>query len=124
MDVRERWFGFWRVDAGNDSHLPLLSTWTAPEWQPEDRDALLSYVENAPLVVASSDLKSPCLVCGAFQSSSDFRSDGDWLWPADLVHYISQHRVRLPESMILHIRQKAYTPPRKVNAAIEELPWP
>lgn len=124
MDVREKWFGFWQVDAENDAHLPLLETWIAPAWQPEDREELLSYIENAPLVVASSNLKSPCLICGALQNSSDFRSDGDWLWPADLAHYISQHRVRIPDSMIQHIRQKAHMPPSDVNAGIDNLPWP
>lgn len=124
MDFGGKWFGFWQVDAGNDAHLPPLEAWIAPAWQPEDREGLLSYIENASLVVASSDLKSPCLICGAPQNSSDFRSDGDWLWPTDLAHYVSQHQIRIPDSMIQHIRQKAYIPPSHVNAAIDKLPWP
>lgn len=124
MRADDRWFGFWRVDANNDTRLPTLSSWIDPTWGPGDKEKLLSYINNSPVVIASSAVRSPCIICGMALSSSDFQSDGTWLWPADLRHYMSTHHVRIPDSLANHIRQRGYDPPKEVETELDNLPWP
>jgi len=124
MNADKKWFGFWRVNPSSDAYLPELSAWIDPTWNPNDKDKILAYLENSPMVVASTSVRTPCLICDEALNSSNFQSDGVWLWPEDLKHYIHMHHVKIPSSFENHIRQNEYAPPKGVKATIDELPWP
>ncbi len=119
-----KWFGFWRDGHGKDDHLPLLKLWIEPNWQPSDRADLVRYIEQSPVVVAASNVQSPCPICGRLLSSSSFQSDGVWLWPQDLIHYLAEHWIRIPDEFADRIRANGYTPPESVAVEIDQLPWP
>ena len=55
---------------------------------------------------------SPCRFCGAANGSAE-RTDGAYLWPEGLAHYLRDHGVRPPVSVIRHIisRQASMQPP-------------
>jgi len=44
---------------------------------------------------------SPCRLCGIKNGSLEF-TDGTYLWPEGLVHYIREHAVRMPEAVVAH----------------------
>ena len=37
------------------------------------------------------------------------------MWPADLVHYMEPHQVRLPEAFEAHIVNQGFKPPARVD---------
>lgn len=94
-----------------------------PSWDPQDRRELTNYILSAPLVVATSG-QSACRLCEAMLSASAFQSDGVWLWPQDLGHYLTSHGVRLTEALVTHIRAKAYRAPVSLDVSLDDLPWP
>ncbi len=75
--------------------------------------------------VASLDgSESTCLLCGTTELTNGFRSDGVWLWPDDLGHYVEHHNIVLPDRFLEHIRALKYQAPSGVAVPIELLPWP
>ena len=120
----EKWFGFWRAAGDEDRNLPLLSEWVDTTWNPPDKTELARYVAKAPIILASGTTKAPCPMCSTMLSTSDYQSDGDWLWPVDLSHYVSEHGVRIPDELVLHIRGRGHEPPKRVDMDISQYPWP
>jgi hypothetical protein len=66
-----------------------------------------------------------CRFCGAENGSSE-RSDGVYLWPEGLAHYIRRHNVRLPAAVIEHIlcalRSPDHDALRRVEADVRGSP--
>lgn len=58
------------------------------------------YVESGTVARAYRGL-SPCRFCGEHNGSKEC-TDGAYLWPEGLAHYIEAHEVRLPESFVRH----------------------
>jgi hypothetical protein len=79
--------------------------YAAPDDQPPVRDAL---TEEAARLIAAY-LRSGHLVAVSPMRSRDifdektkleslkYLTDGRWVWPSDLIHYVEHHRVLLPQ---------------------------
>ena len=37
---------------------------------------------------------------------ADIRTDGVWVWPADLAYYVEKYSVLVPEDFLLHMRTR------------------
>ncbi len=118
-----QWYGFWRSDDG-ELDLPQVEAVADADWSGFEQKKVVSYLLNAPLVVVASGPNSKCLLCEELCGSSAYRSDGCWLWPDDLAHYVDQHNVSLPPSFLTHLEERNFQPPVECPVAIEELPWP
>lgn len=46
---------------------------------------------------------SECRFCGEHVGSLEF-TDGVYVWPEGLAHYIQEHSVRLPAAVVDHVR--------------------
>jgi hypothetical protein len=53
---------------------------------------------------------SPCRY-GCGDNGSAERTDGDWLWPEGLSHYIERHGVALPQEFVDHVLRGRPSPP-------------
>jgi hypothetical protein len=52
-----------------------------------------------------------CLFCGESVSAVEV-TDGVFVWPKSLSHYVGEHSVRLPRAVIEHVhRQRRYWHP-------------
>jgi len=98
------WFGFWQTEPENDPMLPVVKDFIDPSWNPDDKDRIIAYLTNAPIVVAAATDSEDCLLCSSDQLTSCFQSDGSWLWPEDLAHYVACHGVVLPNRLVFPIR--------------------
>lgn len=124
-----KWFGFFRDstctrDDSDESKLPDVHELINAEWPTEAKQKALRYLKDTPVVVAASVPSFECEICGKMLPSSSFQSDGEWLWPETLVHYLEMHDVALPVSLITHMREAGFTAPRECKAGISDLPWP
>jgi len=68
--------------------------------------------------VACGSLECPVLTCSGkmLDHRGNYipyttRTDGTWLWPAELAHYVMVHHVRITDAMLNHIKSNNYTPP-------------
>ena len=59
------------------------------------------YLDGAEPVLICAGL-STCRLCGKANGSQEF-SDGHYLWPEGLGHYIREHGVRLPAWFEQHV---------------------
>jgi hypothetical protein len=117
------WFGFWG-DSEEGTTPESLLDFVDPSWVPPDRQRLLNYIENAPCVVAASAGYAPCFLCSERMEKAAFQSDGLWLWPSHLLHYLKEHAVRLPRRMEDHIRSQNYAVRENLKVRLDQLPWP
>lgn len=110
-----QWFGLWRDrrDYGAEPQdIPLLEDIADPTWNPPDRGELVRYLAQCPVSIASPLPRSVCPLCGErLDGPSSQRSDGTWVWPSSLPHYVERHHVRLPDRMVEYIRSNAHLPP-------------
>ncbi|ESQ89847.1 hypothetical protein ABAC460_11125 [Asticcacaulis sp. AC460] len=95
-----------------------------PDWQPDDKESLILYVENGPMILAAATLEPPCTLCGARLGSVSWQYDGVWLWPGDTGHYVRLHGFRLPDAFVDDVRARNYQCVAVDEIDYEKLPWP
>jgi hypothetical protein len=47
---------------------------------------------------------SPCRLCDNVTNGNLDLTDGSYLWPQGLAHYVRDHHVRLPAEFVAHVR--------------------
>jgi hypothetical protein len=106
-DWPHNWWGMWKTAEADPFDLPLFEEVVDATWVPEDLTLLLAYLNASPVSLASGAMPRDCPLCGEtlFNVGSQ-RSDGLWVWPASLTHYMVRHQVRLPDRMVSHIRER------------------
>ena len=94
--------GYWSSPDAPD--LPDLSRFVDPTWDSDDRETIADYVRRG--IVARAYLgKSICRICGQAVGSLEL-SDGVYVWPEGLAHYIDAHEVRLPPRFVDHVHER------------------
>ncbi|OHV29066.1 hypothetical protein BCD49_36705 [Pseudofrankia sp. EUN1h] len=80
--------------------------WPSPEdfidvgWDVDERDVVGNYLRRGFVARAYMGL-SPCRICGRHNGSLEL-SDGTYIWPEGLAHYVADHGVRPPEPFVSH----------------------
>lgn len=49
-----------------------------------------------------------CEICKKYEGSVNYYTDGYWIWPEWVYHYIDCHGLKLPNLFIDNIRKKKY----------------
>jgi len=71
-----------------------------PSWDTEERDDVAYYLQRRMQAAACMGL-SRCRFCDKINGSLEF-SDGVYIWPEGLAHYLIEHDVRLPQAFVDH----------------------
>ena len=120
-----RWFGYFSQSGYVATKLPSLDEVTDPGWTPADRAKLCDYLKRAPVTVTSFERDHKCSLCGAeIGNPTAHQSDGLWLWPLCLPHFVEFHSVRLPDSLVARIRGQRYRIPCNLDIDPASLEWP
>lgn len=90
--------GFWQSQDEPDLPMPVPST---DNLKHDDREKLCNYIRTAE-VVARYKGSSTCRLCGVTNGSTS-QSDGKYIWPNGLIHYVYEHHVALPKDFIEHV---------------------
>lgn len=95
-----RAIGFW-----NGPHTPAgwpdITQFIDPSWDADDREFIAGYLSRGVLGRAYMGY-SPCRLCGKKDNGYCELSDGVYVWPEGLVHYVVDHDVRLPQEFVQH----------------------
>lgn len=105
--------GFWADTQGGAQflvdvifdRLPDPRDLVDPNWPLRERELIAVYLDAAPDVehwMGYSYCRFNCGIHGTEMGTTD-KSDGRYLWPEGLSHYVLKHSVRLPEDFIRHI---------------------
>jgi hypothetical protein len=94
--------GYWSSAEFPD--LPDPVKFVDPAWDPDERDMVADYVRRGAIVRAYLGT-ARCRLCGHAIGSLEL-SDGVFVWPEGLSHYIEVHHVRLPPRVVDHIHER------------------
>jgi hypothetical protein len=92
--------GYWRSD--QDPSWPDPAELVDTNWDPNERALVASYLEAGTVVVTYMGY-SPCRLCAKRDNGSVELTDGVYVWPNGLAHYVAEHSVRLPGQIVDHI---------------------
>ncbi len=98
---RLRQVGYWRGQA--DDRLPDPRDLVDHAWDRQERELVASYLDRGSVMHAWFGY-SDCRICGVPNGDCDL-TDGVYLWPSGLRHYLDEHAVRLPQPFVAHVGQ-------------------
>lgn len=92
--------GYWRLGGSGD--WPDPHALVDLEWDPDERAEVASYLRRGFIARRYLGL-SRCRFCDSPVGALEL-SDGVFLWPEGLAHYVEAHAVRLPERFMNRVR--------------------
>jgi len=107
--------GYWKPEPAGEvadqGRWPAVGGFVDEQWDEAERDRVAAYLDQGLVPWVQAGV-SPCRFCGAANGSAE-RTDGVYLWPEGFAHYLRDHGVRPPVSVIRHIisRQASMQPP-------------
>jgi hypothetical protein len=107
--------GSWRGDEASD--WPDPAAFIDPQWESSEREMVRDHLRGG-FVVRAYLGKSTCRLCGEPIGSLEL-SDGTFIWPEGLVHYLDEHHVRLPHRFAEHVRSQI----EQLEGAVVEEDW-
>ncbi|RKT56672.1 hypothetical protein [Saccharothrix australiensis] len=75
---------------------------------PRLREALLTYLEAAPVVLAARDLDVDEFAPGDRDVPLNFRTDGTWVWAGAVPHYLRKHGLPPEPALVRHILDRDF----------------
>lgn len=95
--------GYWGQDK-HDSRWPWPQDYVDEEQNENVRNMIVDYLDKG--VYATGYMGwSTCRICGCKNGSAEL-SDGRYVWPEGLSHYVREHYVKLSEEFTQHVIDK------------------
>lgn len=114
--------GYWR-DLDTPEHPAV---WPEPQrlvnvtWP--HRDPVTAHLNRGVEFLGSMGI-SGCRFCNQTNGSLDL-TDGVYLWPEGLAHYVSEHGVFLPEAFVAHVAEAPPIPGKQAICELRNGGWP
>ncbi len=93
--------GYWR--SAEAPEWPDPEEFVDNAWDESEREIVASYLETGRVPWIQLGY-SQCRFCGCENGYAEL-TDGIYLWPEGLSHYVREHFVRLPAQVVDHIRE-------------------
>src|SRR5262245_49553146 len=118
--------GYWR--STTEPHWPDPGAFIDKTWPEDLRAAVVVHLRDArPLEVASGSswCRFWCEGFGAHGLGTAELSDGRFVWPAGLAHYVERHFVRLPEDFLCSVGKppEPFPPPIDIPTCFDDQWW-
>jgi hypothetical protein len=97
--VRLTLIGYWFGPA--EEGWPNAQDFVDPDWNQAERVEVIGWLDSGHLALAYRGY-SRCRFCGCLNGTS-LLSDGTYVWPDGLAHYLRDHGVRLPAAVVKHV---------------------
>lgn len=91
--------GYWAGE--RTAGWPSPADFVDESWDSDTREQVADYLQRGFVVRAYMGY-SPCRICGRNNGTLEL-SDGTFVWPDGLVHYVVDHAVRLPHEFVTHV---------------------
>ena len=96
-----RLIGYWRSDL--EPWWPDVHEFVDTGWDARERSMVAAYLQSAVPTPLEYLGYSDCRFCGDENGNCE-QTDGTYLWPEGLAHYVTEHNVRLPDEFVAHAR--------------------
>ncbi len=107
--------------------------WPLPQalvgaWDARERELVLRYLGAGRELVRYDEPSFCRFACGAADMGDRDLTDGAFVWPDGLPHYVERHAVRLPPDFVRHACARGgavapFAPPRAVAGLYDPAPW-
>ncbi|MFI0262541.1 hypothetical protein ACH4OW_26280 [Streptomyces sp. NPDC017056] len=78
-----------------------------------DEDRILSYLEDGEEIFSTMGAERDAISRDEWiGGAGSLLTDGEWVWPVDLVYYLSRYHIALPADFLDHVRKSGYQAPR------------
>lgn len=102
-----KYVGYWRdwaePDLEDEGELPWPGDSVDESWDAAERAAVIKHLQAGKPCRGWRGL-AQCRLCGERLGSCDM-TDGLWVWPQKLEHYLLVHHVRLPVEFVEHVKE-------------------
>ena len=107
--------GYWGT-GDPPSRFPRPQWLVRPGWRAEERDRIAAYLRAGKMVNGWCGL-ARCRFegCGILLGCCDM-TDGRWVWPQKMEHYLLEHAVSLPDEFIDDMRAAGWQVPAELDA--------
>lgn len=95
--------GYWSSDRSDG--WPDAKAFVDLAWDADERARVVTHLQHGVLARAYLG-HSVCRVCGKANGSTEL-TDGTYLWPVGLAHYVEDHGIRLPVEFVSHVEHTA-----------------
>lgn len=116
MKPQLRRLGYWSEGPG--SPWPDPRDLVDPTWDEGERETVALYLSQASILFASMGA-SRCRFCGKANGTLEL-TDGLYVWPEGLAHYVSHHDVRMPAEFVEHVQTRLES---LTNASVDAEWW-
>jgi hypothetical protein len=94
--------GYWKSD--EQPEWPDAHAFVDPDWDEDERMDTSEYFSSGTRVRQYMGY-SRCRFCGELNGSAEL-TDGTYVWPEGLAHYLREHGVRLPQVLVDHAARR------------------
>lgn len=93
-----------------------------------DRSILASYLRQGKVLVRYPEPSHCRFACGEVEMGCADLTDGTFVWPEGLAHYVERHDVRVPARLLAHVQQRhgtvpPFTMPKPAFGLFDTAPW-
>jgi len=109
--------GYWRslpmLSSGDNDKFPDPLSMICSSWCLTERSRIVDYLRTGITFAKWRGLSYCRFECGISYVEMGYRclSDGEWVWPEGLAHYVAAHDVRLPDDFVLSMRRNGWKTP-------------
>ena len=96
--------GFWYGE-GKDSDLPDPAWFVDENYPEQEKKEVIDYLKKGKKVNLYRGW-SNCRICGEKTPGGSDDTDGLYVFPSGLVHYVEKHNLRLPDEFIQRVKEK------------------
>jgi hypothetical protein len=94
--------GFWQ--SFHEPHYPDPGNFVDDTWNVEEKAKIVAYLKGAHEMPYAFGGNSWCRFrCGIVSLGNTEFTDGAYLWPSGLLHYVEKHNVKLPREVLDHM---------------------
>ena len=105
--------GYWRSE--DEPQWPEPGVVIDDTMPARTRDLVVDYLKAGRSMPWACGGPSRCRICGQMNGSEEL-TDGTFMWPEGLAHYVARHSVRLPDEFISHAEAWAKFMPWDVDS--------
>jgi hypothetical protein len=102
--------GYWH--AGEEDNLPNPRDYVDEHWDETERNRVIEYLADAYVVIGYMGFSWCRMGCPELSPPSDIGTkdltDGTWIFPEGLVHYLRHHSVKPEADFLEHVRGTGY----------------
>lgn len=103
-ESKVRLIGFWPDET--PKKYPDPGEFVDPDWDESERLAVLEFLAQGEMISAWRGHSWCRFSCKNDTNGYRDFSDGYYLWPEGLAHYIQEHQVKLPDEFIQHVKSQ------------------